>query len=176
MDKDQIAARLEALFSQQGFATPSVPEIKEAAGVSMRTLYRHFPSKEAMVIGALDHRHARYLAFLTRDISCPGAEAITKLFQRLAQWMEHEAPHGCLSMSAFAAFPHNARVNDSVKRHKHEIRRLLATLSGREALAGELFLLHEGASAAWPTLGEEAIRSAQTAAYQLMRRTDNDAA
>lgn len=77
MDKDRIAARLEALFSQQGFATPSVPEIKEAAGVSMRTLYRHFPSKEAMVIGALDHRHARYLAFLTRDVSCPGAEAIT---------------------------------------------------------------------------------------------------
>lgn len=67
MDKDQIAARLEALFSQQGFATPSVPEIKKASGVSMRTLYRHFPSKKAMVIGALNHRHARYLAFLATD-------------------------------------------------------------------------------------------------------------
>jgi len=176
MDKDQIAAQLEALFSQQGFATPSVPEIKQASGVSMRTLYRHFPSKEAMVIGALDHRHARYLAFLATDAPLPGTDAITLLFQRLSRWMENEAPNGCLSMSAFAAFPHNPRVNASVRQHKHDMRRLLATLSGREDLAGELFLLHEGASAAWPTLGEEAIRSAQTAAQQLMRRTNDDAA
>ncbi|WP_192035773.1 TetR/AcrR family transcriptional regulator [Halomonas sp. YLGW01] len=176
MDRDQIAARLEELFSQQGFATPSVPEIQKASGVSMRTLYRHFPSREAMVIGALDHRHARYLDFLASDTPPPGTDAITELFHRLAQWMASNAPHGCLSMSAFAAFPNNAQVNASVKQHKHDMRRLLATLSGREDLAGELFLLHEGASTAWPTLGEEAIRTAQTAAMQLMRRTDDDAA
>ncbi|MFG6158892.1 TetR/AcrR family transcriptional regulator [Halomonas sp. 1390] len=176
MDKDQIAARLEGFFSQQGFATPSVPEIQKASGVSMRTLYRHFPSKEAMVIGALDHRHARYLAFLATDAPPPGIDAITELLQRLSQWMVNNAPNGCLSMSAFAAFPHNPQVNASVKQHKHDMRRLLVTLSGREDLAGELFLLHEGASTAWPTLGEEAIRSAQTAAMQLMRRTDDDAA
>ncbi|QEA40338.1 TetR/AcrR family transcriptional regulator [Pistricoccus aurantiacus] len=176
MDKDRIAARLEELFSQQGFATPSVHDIKKASGVSMRTLYRHFPSKETMVIGALDHHHARYLDFLALDTPPRGTDAITELFQRLAQWMESNAPNGCLSMSAFAAFPNNTQVTASVKQHKHDMHRLLATLSGREDLAGELFLLHEGASTAWPTLGEEIIRTAQTAALKLMRRNDDDAA
>ena len=64
MLKEQIASGLENALSQQGFVEPSVSDLQNASGVSLRTLYRHFPSKEAMVIGALEHRHARYLDFL----------------------------------------------------------------------------------------------------------------
>lgn len=65
--KKQIASRLEQAFNTRGFAEPSVADLKEAAGVSLRTLYRYFPSKDAMVNWALDYRHARYLAFLAKD-------------------------------------------------------------------------------------------------------------
>ena len=41
--QEHIAARLEEVFWSRGFAEPSVPELRAGAGVSMRTLYRHFP-------------------------------------------------------------------------------------------------------------------------------------
>ncbi|MBN8412731.1 TetR/AcrR family transcriptional regulator [Halomonas litopenaei] len=168
MNREQIAEGLETAFSQRGFAEPSVPELKIASGVSLRTLYRHFPSKEAMVIGALDHRHARYLALLSQSLPAPGAEAICVLFDRLGRWMADNAPHGCMSMSAFAAFPGNVHITDSVMRHKREVRELMGSASGRPDLAAELFLLHEGASSAWPTQGDAAIHAAQRAARRLL--------
>lgn len=174
MVKEQIASRLEAAFSQHGFAEQSVTELKQASGVSLRTLYRHFPSKEAMVIGALEHRHARYLDVLADGAPAPGPDAIVDLFQRLGRWMANDAPNGCMSMSAFAAFPDNALINASVKHHKREMRQLLARRSGREDLSSELFLLHEGASMAWPIQGEEAIQAAQNAALHLLRGNEDD--
>jgi AcrR family transcriptional regulator len=163
-----IAARLEALFSQRGFAEPSVSELKAAADVSLRTLYRHFPSKESMVIGALQHRHERYLAFLENDVPAHGAGALSHLYQRLAHWMQHEAPNGCMSVNALAAFPDNTDVRDTVLRHKREILQWLGDRSGQPTLATELFLIHEGASSAWLVLGRDAIVAARSATLTLL--------
>ena len=98
--KAQIVSRLEQTFNTRGFAEPSVVELQKAAGVSLRTLYRYYPSKEAMVIGALDYRHDRYLAFLAENEPPPGKASIIHLFGRLADWMTSNAPNGCLSLNA----------------------------------------------------------------------------
>lgn len=174
MIQHQIAERLEQAFSRQGFAEPSVAELRNCSGVSLRTLYRYFPSKESMVIGALAHRHARYLEFLASGAPAPGAESLRHLFARLAAWMSAYAPNGCLSGSAFAAFPNNAEIRDAVRQHKADMIRLLANRSGRPAIAEALFLLHEGASAAWPLLGDDAIRAATAAALKLLQEEPHD--
>ena len=43
-----LAAALE-LFAEHGFAGSAVPLVAEAAGVATGTIYRYFPSKEALV-------------------------------------------------------------------------------------------------------------------------------
>ncbi|UPR32158.1 TetR/AcrR family transcriptional regulator [Vibrio crassostreae] len=171
MLREQIAASLEVAFSQQGFAEPSVAQLKTACNVSMRTLYKHFPSKEAMIVGALEHRHQRYLSLLLEDSPSSGYQAITHIFNKLQQWMEEYAPHGCLSMNALAAFPDNELINQAVIEHKKEVQALMAKQSQREDLASELFLLHEGVSSAWPVLGEEAVASAQNMVTKLLKET-----
>ncbi|MGO3345483.1 MAG: hypothetical protein ACTIM4_09715 [Marinomonas sp.] len=40
--------------------------------------------------------------------------------------MAENAPHGCLSMNAIAAFPDNELINKAVKEHKEEGRQFLA--------------------------------------------------
>jgi AcrR family transcriptional regulator len=49
--KEQIAYRLEQAFNTHGFAELSVATLQKVVGASLRTLYRYFPSKQAMVIG-----------------------------------------------------------------------------------------------------------------------------
>ncbi len=166
--KEQIASRLEQAFTLRGFNEPGVAELKAIAGVSLRTLYRYFPSKESMVIGALDYRHLRYLEFLSDGEPPPGRESIVHLFCRLADWMLENAPNGCLSVNAFAAYPSSLEIRDAVKRHKDEIVKLMARRSGWMALSWELFLLHEGVSAAWPLVGMQASQAAEKAVLKLI--------
>ena len=171
MLREQIAASLEVASSQQGFAEPSVAQLKTACNVSLRTLYKHFPSKEAMIVGALEHRHNRYLNFLLENVPAGDLESMLDIFNKLQQWMEEHAPHGCMSMNAMAAFPDNEIINQAVTEHKREVKTLLGKQSQRDDLASELFLLHEGVSSAWPVLGEEAVTSAQNMVTKLLKET-----
>ncbi|MFT5788507.1 MAG: AcrR family transcriptional regulator [Shewanella sp.] len=168
MLREQIAASLEEAFSQYGFAEPSVAQLKTACNVSLRTLYKHYPSKEAMIVGALAYRHQRYLTFLLNESPACGVESVLHIFNKLEQWMKEFSPHGCLSMNAIAAFPDNPLISKAVKEHKEDVRQFLGLQSHREDLATALFLLHEGVSSAWPVLGRNAVTSAQKALLQLL--------
>jgi AcrR family transcriptional regulator len=168
MLKDKITASLEKEFSQYGFAEPSVAQLKAACNVSLRTLYKYYPSKEMMIVAALNYRHQRYIAFLQNESPISGIDATLHIFNKLEQWMTEFAPHGCLSINAISAFPDNADITSAVKAHKRDVRIFIGQQSQREDLATQLFLLHEGVSNAWPVLGKEAITSAKKAISQLM--------
>lgn len=168
MLKEKITAALEKTFSQYGFAEPSVAQLKTACDVSLRTLYKYYPSKEMMIVAALNYRHQRYISFLQCESTATGVDAVLHIFKQLEQWMQEYAPHGCLSINAIAAFPDNPEIAQAVKTHKEEVRIFIGQQSHREDLATALFLLHEGVSNAWPVLGKEAITSAQHTILQLM--------
>lgn len=154
----QIAAGLEAAFSARGFAEPGVDALRDSAGVSLRTLYKYCPSREDMVIAALNHRHARYLDGLRAGMpDGPGGAPIAHILNRLEAWMDEEAPRGCLFLSALAAHPESVAIRNAVIGHKAQTRALMAE-AARKALpqaddaaiagiAARLLLIHEGRTA-----------------------------
>ena len=164
----QIAARLEACFVENGFQEPGVDALRDAAGVSLRTLYKYYPSREAMIIGALEHRHDRYLTFIQEGVPSSGKEAVEHFFNRIEEWMKQECGICCLFLNALAAHPSNDEIRKTVARHKDETRKLMAQLSGRPDLADQLFLLHEGATAAWTLMQGDAVNSARDSAIRLL--------
>lgn len=175
MLKDKIAEHLELAFSEFGFAEPSVTQLKDACGVSLRTLYKYFPSKEAMVVGALEFRHQRYLNFLTKELpQSDPSTTIQHIFKQLKLWMLHYAPHGCMSMNAIAAFPDNKIINQTVLAHKELVCQFLGELSFRQDIAKELFILHEGVSSSWPILGDDAVAAAEKVAIKLLEGENNE--
>jgi len=145
-----------------------VAQLKTECNVSLRTLYKYYPSKELMVVGALEYRHQRYLDFLLHKSPPPGIASIIHIFDKLEQWMTEYAPHGCMSTNAVAAFPNDLVIINSVKKHKQEVQQFLGNQSQREDLATAIFLLHEGVSSAWPVLGKVACSAAKTTLLQLL--------
>lgn len=173
MLKAQIAQRLEAAFSQYGFAEASVSQLKTACDVSLRTLYKHYPSKELMIVAALNHRHQRYLTFLSAPSVNKGEARILAIFERLNDWMSEFAPHGCMSLSALAAFPENEEIKTAVAKHKDDVRILLGEQAMRPDLATALFILHEGVSSVWPIMEYSSTESANGVIKQIMEQNKN---
>jgi len=159
--KQKIAERLESAFSKNGFAEPSVSDLRDAAGVSLRTLYRYFPSRDAMVIGALKYRHARYLGFVFDDLPVGGDQQLNAIFDRIQAWMLHYAPNGCIFQNALAAKPGSAELEELLLVHKREIGVRLAENMGLTGQEATLRQIHEGAIQSWIFQREDAIAIAR---------------
>ncbi|MFD3685532.1 TetR family transcriptional regulator [Nocardiopsis sp. NPDC058631] len=60
----EIAAAGMALFLEQGFEETAIEQIAEAAGISRRSFFRYFPTKEDVVLGDMIDRGHRVSAAL----------------------------------------------------------------------------------------------------------------
>jgi AcrR family transcriptional regulator len=75
------------LMWRQGFLRVSMDEIGERAGVTKRTLYQHFPSKDDLLAATLAHSSELAIARL-RDFPASKTpnEFIDQFFSQLAAW------------------------------------------------------------------------------------------
>ena len=58
--REAIRAAAVELFVRHGFDAVSVEEVADAADVGASTVYRHFPTKEDLVLGRLRDRQAEF--------------------------------------------------------------------------------------------------------------------
>jgi AcrR family transcriptional regulator len=73
------------LFSIQGYDQTTTEEIAEAAGISARTFFRYFPTKESVLFsGEYDFIHAFSGVYLAQDESLSDYEAMESSFALLA--------------------------------------------------------------------------------------------
>lgn len=185
--RDRIAAGLERGFAERGFAGRSVNELRDWSGVSLRTLYKYFPSRESMVVGALDYRDRAYTVWLAGGPQ-DGVDHVLHPLVRLRDWLDQVANIGCLYMNALSEYPSSAAVAAVVSAHKNRMtgefrQRLDHVAPGRDNshLADTLFLLHEGMTQAARHQGVEtankaAMRAARAAlaAEGIGRKDDTD--
>ena len=146
----RIAESLDRQFAEMGFATQGVEALRAGADVSLRTLYKYFPSREAMVVGALAYRDQAYGDWIAGGPG-QGAEHVLYPLKRLGEWLEQVSSTGCLFLNALAAYPDSDAIRQTVEGHKTRLQaqfrtRLLDAAPGcdAEGLSAALFLLHEG--------------------------------
>lgn len=169
--QEKIAKGLECAFAEHGFAEIGVDGLREATHVSLRTLYKYCPSREDMVLTALNHRHLRYLAHLLDGLPEGPEEALEEMLDRIGSWMAANAPQGCLFHSAVAAHPDNAVIRTMLERHKTEVVDGMVRATNLPTNRDELMLIHEGLTQSWPLMQERAVRSAKILARSLFNGT-----
>ena len=163
----KIAAGLEQAFAKHGFAEPNVEVLRDAAGVSLRTLYKYMPSRSDMVLAALEHRHQRYLSHMFSALpegaggAATGPAVFAELLRRIGEWMVEEAAHGCLFHAAVAAAPTDQALQSLLQRHKAEVADKAARAVGLPDQSAALLMIFEGVTQCWPLQGQETLHTGQ---------------
>lgn len=144
------------LFYSQGINAVGVDLIAKRAGVTKKTLYDRFGSKDELITRYLRERDERWRAWLLAEIDRTAGggsprERILATFDALGAWAQRESPRGCSFVNAAAELPdasHPARaLIQGQKRWLRDYLRDLcvaADVADADGLADELMLIHEG--------------------------------
>ncbi|UWR25798.1 TetR/AcrR family transcriptional regulator [Sulfitobacter sp. S223] len=160
--QNQIDAGLERAFATHGFAEPNIETLRKATGVSLRTLYKYVPSREEMILRALEYRNSRYMAHVFTEAVETEPNPLESIMDRVATWMDLETTHGCLFHAAVASAPQDEKLRALLNRHKAEMAERAARISGMLGLEDEISVIVEGLMQSWPLRGQGAVEAAKT--------------
>jgi AcrR family transcriptional regulator len=169
--KERILDTTDRLFYRQGIRAVGVDTIAAETGISKRTLYNHFPSKDELIVAYLTRRF--------RPISAsdaPPAEQVFAEFDRLERNVASRGFRGCPFVNAVAELgePTHAARNIAVafkEQRRVWFREMLTRLRAEDpdGLATQLSLLVDGAIAAALVRGDPTMaRAAREAARKLL--------
>jgi AcrR family transcriptional regulator len=102
--RNELIRRSFSLFYQHGFHATGVDTILSGTGISKRTLYKYFSSKEDLVVSAIQYYHQTNLQAILNYIDSKnpetGVEKILALFDFLTGLADSVDFRGCLALNA----------------------------------------------------------------------------
>jgi AcrR family transcriptional regulator len=147
--KERILETADRLFYLQGIRAIGVDTIAAEIGISKRTLYNHFPSKDALIAAYLERRFTR-----SPPSDKPPVEQILGTFDRLERGFASRGFRGCPFVNAVAEMGAEDRSVKKIAIAFKESRRLWfrdllrqLEVADAEGLATQLQLLVDGSIA-----------------------------
>lgn len=169
------------LFYERGITAVGMELVAAEAGVTKKTVYDRFGSKDALVMAYLRGRDERWRAFVDERLAAVAdpRERILASFDVLGEWLAGGAGRGCSMVNACAELPDPSHpVHALAAEQKAWTRelyaRLVRALPGEDAsgtLADQLAIVHEGANVAYSVGGvRDAAALARAAADAILSR------
>lgn len=143
-----------ALFCEHGFHATGIDRLLEEAGVSKKTMYQHFRSKEELIYAALQQFDSvsrnDFMKNVERSGTTPKARLLA-IFDVMAAWFDSNAFYGCVFINAIGEYSETeSPIRDICKQFKRRQWSFIADLARQagatdpESLADEITLLMEG--------------------------------
>ncbi|MGD9695912.1 MAG: TetR/AcrR family transcriptional regulator [Thermoleophilia bacterium] len=177
MDDDRARSGIldaaEELYYGRGIRAVGMDELRARAGVSLKLLYRLYPSKEELVVAVLDRRDRAWRGRLAAHVA--GAsdprERLLAVFDWLGLWFAEPGFRGCAWINSYGEMGATspaiaARARDHKSRFRADLGGWVADAGLPPGLAEELLLLAEGAMVTAAIFGtpEPAARARAAAA------------
>lgn len=143
------------LFYRNGFHATGMDLVAKETGVSKTSIYKHFRTKEELILAVLRLRDENFRNWLFRRME-DGAQTpkdqLIAMFDALKEWFHEDHFQGCMFIKASAEFQkEDDAINQQSKAHKTLLEAHFATLAKAanlpdpDRIARELLLLKEGA-------------------------------
>lgn len=177
--RQRILETADRLFYQDGIRAVGIDRIIAEAEVAKMSLYKHFPSKDDLILAVLKYREEKIMQFFGTSMERHGKRTKDKLrafFAALKDWFESPGFRGCAFQNAAVelADPKHPG-SDFVKGHKRRFQEFLVGLveeslgKGAAKVAPAVGLLVEGAIVTAVIQGAtEAVDVARDAAMKLV--------
>ena len=176
--RERIVEGSYELFAQRGIQAVGVDEVIETAGVAKATLYRHFPSKNDLVIAFLERREERW----TRELVEAGArsrgstpeEQLLAIFDVFDEWFRRQDFEACSFVSVLLEMGPDHPAGKASMRHLENIRSIVRGLAEEAGLrdpasfAHSWHILMKGSIVAAAEGDVEAAHRAQSMARRLI--------
>jgi AcrR family transcriptional regulator len=146
--RERILLTAHDLFYRDGIRSTGIDSVIEQAGVTKVTFYRHFRSKNVLIVAYLEYRHERWMTWFNSALQRHGG-TLSALVPSMAEWFRAPGYRGCAFINGVSEIaPALAEVIEITRRHKTDMQRALAALlppgRRRESLARALALGVDG--------------------------------
>ena len=152
--RERILETASSLFYRDGFRAVGIDTIITEAGVAKMSLYRHFPSKEDLIVAYLTESNRQFWDWIDNtvaDIEDP-ADKLIAMFEAIQGLSTSPECLGCTFQGTAAEFPDPSHPGHQVALdHKRAVRDRFESLAAEAGLrdsgglADQLLLLMDGA-------------------------------
>jgi len=153
--REELVQKALKVFYRNGFHATGMDMLVAETGVSKTSMYKHFRTKEDLILATLRLRDEQFRNWLFRRMEelgvTPGGQLLA-MFDALGEWFTQPDFRGCMFIKASAEFQ---EAEHPIHAQSAEHKRLLythvrvlaeeASVADPDALARQLLLLKEGA-------------------------------
>jgi len=152
--KDKVFQTAARMFYRHGYRATGVDTLAAVSGIGKMTLYRHYPTKDDLIVAYLKDSNDLFWSNFEQMIAdAPTArEKLLAFFEGLQDYVQTPACYGCPFLNVATEYPESDHPGHQVAmEHKQSVRarfRQLAKEAGAKepgVLADQLFLLMDGA-------------------------------
>jgi AcrR family transcriptional regulator len=136
--RERILATAYTLFARRGIRDVGIDEVIEKADVAKATLYRHFPTKNDLVLAFLERREALWTkgwveAEARKRGKTPEAQLLA-IFDLFDEWFHRDDFEACSFINVLLEMTGSHPLGTASARHLENIRTVISTLAAEAGL------------------------------------------
>lgn len=144
--RDRILESAYGLFSSRGVRDVGVDELINGAGVAKATFYRHFPSKDALVLAFLELREQRWTrewveAEARRRGTSPEGRLLA-IFDAFDEWFGRKDFEGCSFINILLEMTAEKQIRRASAGHLENIRGIIRLFAEEAGLRDPVSFAH----------------------------------
>ena len=152
--RDELVREALKIFYREGFHATGMDRLSDETGISKTTMFKHFRTKEDLILAVLRLRDEDFRNWLFRrmDEAADPRGKLLAMFDALGEWFAAPGFRSCMFIKASSEYPDPAHaIHAQSAEHKRllfrEVHAIAAAAGARDpaALARALLLLKEGA-------------------------------